>query len=123
MVIEMFFSLFAPLPFIWNASFTETYEDQDATIRLRYNDILLCMVCFFRIYHLGRCLLTQSQFMNTRSQRVCLMSGTDASYMFSLKSLMKKKPYLVLLFALLVSVGLLSFTLRIFERPIGTAAG
>lgn len=51
------------------------------------------------------------------------MSGTEASFMFSVKALMKKKPYTVLIVSLFLSVGLFGFTLRIFERPLSTASG
>jgi len=39
------------------------------------------------------------------------MSGTDASFIFSIKALMKKKPYTVLIVALIISVSLFGFTL------------
>lgn len=51
------------------------------------------------------------------------MSGTDATFMFSVKALMKKKPYSVLIVSLLLSVVLFGFTLRIFERPLSEASG
>lgn len=50
------------------------------------------------------------------------MSGTDASFIFAVKALMKKKPYSVLIVALIISVSLFGFTLRIFERPLSTAS-
>jgi len=77
----------------------------------------------FRVYLILRTSLTLSNFMNTRSQRVCTMSGSDASFMFSIKSLMKKKPYSVLLSSLVLSVALFGFVLRIFERPLSIASG
>lgn len=81
------------------------------------------MMCLIRVYLIIRVLLTSSFFMGTRSQRVCHMSGTEASFMFSVKALMKKKPYSVLIVSLILSVGLFGFTLRIFERPLSTASG
>ena len=74
-------------------------------------------------YLIIRALLTLSNFMDTRSQRVCMMSGSDANFMFSVKSLMKKKPYSVLLSSLIVSVALFGFILRVFERPLSDASG
>lgn len=41
--------------------------------------------------------------------------------MFSIKALMKKKPYSVLIVSLILSVALFGFTLRIFERPLSEA--
>lgn len=51
------------------------------------------------------------------------MSGTDASFVFSIKSLMKKKPYTVLIIALVISLALFGFTLWIFEWPLSEASG
>ena len=51
------------------------------------------------------------------------MSGTDATFMFSVKALMLKKPYSVLIVSLVLSVALFGFTLRIFERPLSEASG
>jgi len=39
------------------------------------------------------------------------MSGTDASFVFSIKALMKKKPYSVLIVSLIISLALFGFTL------------
>ena len=81
------------------------------------------MMCLFRTYLIVRAILTLSHFMDTRSQRVCTMSGSNATFMFSIKSLMKKKPYSVLLSSLILSVALFGFVLRIFERPLSVASG
>ena len=81
------------------------------------------LMCLIRVYLIVRCVLILSFFMGTRSQRVCFMSGTDASFIFAIKSLMKKKPYSVLIVALIISVSLFGFTLRIFERPLSTVSG
>lgn len=51
------------------------------------------------------------------------MSGCKANYMFAIKSLMKAKPYTVLVIALLVSVAQMGYCLRIFERPLSLASG
>ena len=39
------------------------------------------------------------------------MGGTDASFVFSIKALMKKKPYTVLVIALVISLAMFGFTL------------
>lgn len=51
------------------------------------------------------------------------MHGVYANYMFAIKSLMKAKPYTVLVIALLVSVAQQGYCLRIFERPFSKASG
>jgi hypothetical protein len=92
------------------------------TVEYRVNDVLLLISSMIRIYLAIRSILTLSFFMGTRSQRVCHMSGTDASFMFAVKALMKKRPYTVLIVSLF-SVVLFGFNLRIFERPLSEASG
>lgn len=123
LIIEIILNIFTPFPFIWNTMYKEKYDDYKATISNRVNDIFLLIMCLFRTYHIVRCSLTLSQFMNVRSQRVCQMSGSDASFMFTIKALMKKKPYSVLVCSLLLSIALFGFILRIFERPLSDASG
>lgn len=120
--VEIILISITPFPFIWDEDYTESYSDYNTHVNYRINDIFLLLMCIFRVYLLVRTSLTHSQFMDTRSQRVCTMSGSDASFMFSIKSLMKKKPYSVLLLSLILSVALFGFVLRIFERPLSIAS-
>ena len=122
LLVELALNLITPFPFIWNTNYSETYDDYNTTVKYRVNDIFLLTMCLLRTYHLVRCSLTLSHFMDTRSQRVCNMSGSDASFMFSIKSLMKKQPYAVLIWSLLLSIILFGFILRIFERPLSAAS-
>ncbi len=119
---EIVINSITPFPFIWDTMYSERYSDYDTKVKYRVNDIFLLIMCLCRTYLIIRAILTLSNFMNTRSQRVCNMSGTSANFMFSIKSLMKKKPYSVLLTSLVVSVGLFGFVLRIFERPLSAAS-
>jgi hypothetical protein len=123
LVFEIVINSITPFPFIWDTNYTENYSDYDTKVQYRVNDIFLLIMSICRTYLIVRAILTLSPFMDTRSQRVCNMSGTNASFMFSVKSLMKKKPYSVLLTSLIVSVGLFGFVLRIFERPLSEASG
>lgn len=123
LVVEIIINSITPFPFIWDTNYTESYPDYETKVQYRINDIFLLIMCICRTYLIVRAILTLSHFMDTRSQRVCNMSGTNASFMFSIKSLMKKKPYSVLLTSLMVSVGLFGFVLRIFERPLSEASG
>lgn len=123
LIIEILINSITPFPFLFNEDYSESYSDYDTKVKYRVNDIFLLIMCLCRTYLIIRAILTLSNFMDTRSQRVCTMSGTNASFMFSVKSLMKKKPYSVLLTSLIVSVGLFGFVLRIFERPLSDASG
>lgn len=123
LIFEIIINCLSPFPFIWNSTYKEKYTDYDTTVEYRVNDLFLLIMCLLRTYHLLRTSLTLSHFMDTRSQRVCNMSGSEATFMFSIKSLMKKKPYSVLICSLLLSIALFGFILRIFERPLSTASG
>ena len=123
LLVEVVLNSITPFPFIWDETYNESYSDYSTNVDYRINDIFLLIMCMFRVYLLVRTSLTLSHFMDTRSQRVCTMSGSDASFMFSIKSLMKKKPYSVLLSSLILSVALFGFVLRIFERPLSDASG
>jgi hypothetical protein len=123
LIVEIVVNVITPMPFLWDITYSESYSDYSTDVNYRVNDILLLIMCIFRIYLLIRASLTLSHFMDTRSQRVCTMSGSKASFMFSIKSLMKKKPYSVLLSSLILSVALFGFVLRIFERPLTAASG
>lgn len=123
LLVELFVNIWTPYPFIWDETYQESYSDYETSVVYRINDLFLTMMCLFRTYLVVRAILTISHFMNTRSQRVCNMSGTNATFMFSIKSLMKKKPYSVLLTSLICSVALFGFLLRIFERPLSEASG
>ena len=121
--VEVIINSLTPYPFIWDETYTESFSDYDTKVNYRVNDLFLLIMCLCRTYLIIRALLTLSNFMDTRSQRVCMMSGSDANFMFSVKSLMKKKPYSVLLSSLIVSVALFGFILRVFERPLSDASG
>lgn len=123
LIVEIVINSITPFPFIWDEYYTESYSDYSTKVQYRINDIFLLIMCLFRTYLIIRAALTWSHFMDTRSQRVCTMSGTNADFMFSVKSLMKKKPYSVLLSSLVLSVALFGFLLRIFERPLSQASG
>lgn len=112
-----------PFPFLWDEFYEESYSDYSTKVKYRVNDIFLLVMCLTRTYLIVRASLTWSHFMDTRSQRVCTMSGSDAGFMFSIKSLMKRKPYTVLVASLVMSVALFGFVLRIFERPLSEASG
>lgn len=122
LLFEVIINSISPFPFIWDTNYYETYSDYDTRVKYRINDVFLLVMCISRTYLIIRAILTLSNFMDTRSQRVCSMSGTSATFMFSVKSLMKKKPYSVLITSLIVSVGLFGFVLRIFERPLSDAS-
>lgn len=74
-----------------------------------------------RLIYLLRWLLSASSFTEARAQRVCAIYGCDANYGFALKALMKENPYMVLGVSILVSLLMMSYQLRLFERKVDSA--
>jgi len=118
MIIECTCTLIQPYPFFAGYQYEEKhmYSDQKATFEL--NNLFICFMFFFRIYFYVRSMLSMSNYIEPRSQRVCNIYGTDAGYIFSIKALMKESPWRLLGFSLLFSVFVFGYCLRLFERVI-----
>ena len=122
MAIEIAIALVAPYPFLAQEKVNESYPDYNITIVNDVNDYLL-LFSFSRVYLLVRTLLILSSFMDPRSQRVCNMNGSRASYTFAVRCLMQAQPYHALVISLVVSVAAFGFCIRIFERPLSATTG
>jgi len=97
-----------PFPFLDSFTYSETWvysSEGPVVITFKYNYVLFAFMTFARLYQVIKCTLLMTYWLSPRAQRVCHMSGCKATYMFSIKSLMKAKPYTVLVIALLVSVA------------------
>ena len=121
LLTEMILCSLAPLPFITNETYDEYNNNFKVTVAQYYNDLLLA-ACFLRIYLLIRCIVTNSFYMSTRAQRVCQMNGCYASYMFSIKCLMKEKAYQVLTTNLILSMFYFGYLIRIFDQVLSSAS-
>ena len=108
MVVEMVINAIAPSPFLDGVKYKEFVADYDIEIQYEVNDLLLYFM-FNRIYLGIKCCLYVTQFMTPRAQRCCSMNGCDASSMFAIKSLMKQKPYLILIMSLLITTVMFGF--------------
>jgi hypothetical protein len=96
--------------------YKEVHMFNDAQAEFQVNDLLICLMIFFRVYFYARSILSTTSYTDPRSQRVCDIYGSDAGYNFALKALMKEKPWNVLGVALLFSVFVFGYCLRLFER-------
>ena len=86
-----------------------------------WNDFLLCFCIMVRFVFLFRTLLSMSSYTEARAQRVCSIYGCDANTYFALKAMMKENPYKVLGVSILVSLLMMSYQLRLFERKVNSA--
>jgi hypothetical protein len=109
-------------PFLIGKKHIEYVEDFDVYIAYEYNEILLALM-FMRVYLPGRFYMYLTEYMNPRTQRVCLINGCNFNTMFAFKSLIKEKPVPFFGTALGISILILGYNLRIFESPLSEISG
>ena len=86
MLFELIINAICPYPFLKGIKYKEYVLEFDLDIEYEINSLLLVFM-FVRVYLLGQLILSMSQFMNNRSNRVCLMNGCEADTMFAIKGL------------------------------------
>jgi len=77
---------------------------------------------FSRVYLLLRFTLINSKFNNPRSHRICIMNGCEADEMFAVKSLMKQAPMSFISAALILTMLLFGYQLKVFEGPLSAVS-
>lgn len=117
-IFECLLTLVMPYPSLYNKTYTETADEKDIGVEFQWNDFLLCWCIMFRIHFLLRTLLSLSDYTEARAQRVCKFYGCEANYNFALKALMKQSPWTVLSWMILVTLLMMSYQLRLFERKV-----
>lgn len=123
LVVEIISLLIVPYPGIENVTYTESYPDKGVVIFTPINYVLLFLAMLIRIYLFIRFVLTYSKHKNARSQRLCIINGTQASFMYSIKAMMKEQPHIFLTGALVLPTILGAYWIRIFERPLIPTSG
>eukprot|EP01016_Furgasonia_blochmanni_P054536 TRINITY_DN9000_c0_g1_i1.p1 TRINITY_DN9000_c0_g1~~TRINITY_DN9000_c0_g1_i1.p1 ORF type:complete len:342 (-),score=26.58 TRINITY_DN9000_c0_g1_i1:11-1036(-) len=79
---------------------------------------MLYLFMLLRIILMARILVDSLRFSSNRSQRICAMYGCKGGIYFTIKCLIKLKPFQTLFMALLASMLVFAFALRICERPL-----
>lgn len=69
------------------------------------------------IYYI-RSLLLNSFWHSNRTQRICSLYASEANYMFTIKSMMRKQPFLVNYSAMIFLIIVFGYSLRICESPL-----
>jgi hypothetical protein len=118
MFFEMILNLIMNYPSLYGQTYIETANSKSAGIEFIVNDLLLCIMIFFRVIYFVRMILSFSIFFEPRAARVCKMYGCHASNMFAIKSQVKKNPTPLVGFCLLTSLIVFSYNLRLFERMV-----
>mmetsp|Transcript_13141 Transcript_13141/g.22219 ORF Transcript_13141/g.22219 Transcript_13141/m.22219 type:complete len:349 (-) Transcript_13141:104-1150(-) len=119
---EILVNIVAPYPFLDGVKYVEIVKDYDTQIEYEVNDILL-FCSFSRTYMIVNFLVHLTQFRNTRAQRVCSINGCDANTMFSIKAIMKQRPYIILFSSLVITTLIFGFQLRLFEHQLNEISG
>ncbi len=123
LLLEAFMIIIAPYPGFEDSTFEEHYPDRDTTINMPFNVILLASAMISRLYLIIRFGLSASRYRNSRMQRLCLINGTEATFMYSIKAFKNDRPYTFIVASLLVPLVVCGYALRMFERPMIPVSG
>lgn len=108
-----------PYPFLNKVKYREynnNVDEQFINAEYEINDVLLCFMILLRSYFITRSLLKMTSFTEPRAQRVCNMYGTEASYGFAMKALMKNSPLSFITIQMTMCMMIFGYTVRLFER-------
>ena len=78
--------------------------------------MFLTVLMFIRVHLIVRLIPNLSQWTDRHSEECCEREGFEATFSFALKSLLKQKPYRMLLINFAISIICLGFAVRNFER-------
>eukprot|EP01017_Pseudomicrothorax_dubius_P043011 TRINITY_DN7096_c0_g1_i9.p1 TRINITY_DN7096_c0_g1~~TRINITY_DN7096_c0_g1_i9.p1 ORF type:complete len:420 (-),score=80.24 TRINITY_DN7096_c0_g1_i9:81-1340(-) len=117
MIFEILLTIPHPNPFLKGITFNMTALYVNIEYYHTLNE-LLNLLQIGRLIIILRVLLMFSYFYNTSSQRVCSMYAVKPSYLFVIKSIMKSHPLELIGTALVSSVFIFAYAIRICERPL-----
>lgn len=86
LALEIIIIMIAPYPGLEDTTFNEVYYDKNASVKIRVNVPLLWIAMMIRLYLLVRFVLSSTRYINPRMQRLCFISGVEASFMYGLKA-------------------------------------
>lgn len=87
--MELFAISLAPYPGLEDIFFLETYPDREVEVELRINVVFLATAMLLRLYLMIRFLLSSSKYRDSRQQRLCMINGTEATFMYAMKAVKK----------------------------------
>eukprot|EP01016_Furgasonia_blochmanni_P037948 TRINITY_DN4528_c0_g3_i5.p1 TRINITY_DN4528_c0_g3~~TRINITY_DN4528_c0_g3_i5.p1 ORF type:complete len:399 (-),score=52.63 TRINITY_DN4528_c0_g3_i5:419-1615(-) len=116
-LLELFMFLPHPSPFLDGVTFQMRSDYLKKYYTQTVNEIMTLFM-LMRIIVIIRAMLMRSVYYSTSSQRVCMMYGTEPSYLFVIKSLFKDRPIMIITVSMAMSLPFFAFALRICERPL-----
>ena len=90
-------------------------KSQLIPVHYKLSDFLLAFM-FFRLYFLVRTLFNFTIYSDLYSKRICTKYEFEANTHFYIKAIYSKRPGLIILIVLLITITYYSYVLRIFER-------
>jgi hypothetical protein len=115
--------LICPYEGLSNSYITENYIDRNIKVKLYVNNVMLCLAMLVRSYLTVRFALSFTRYKNPRSQRLCMVYGKEASWLYAIKCFMKDKPFPFLAASLCIPLVIGGYCLRLFERPLIFSSG
>ena len=70
MLIEMFFNIISPMPFLYKETYQDYYYVDMVHVDAQINTILLIAMIVLRTYHIYRAFLISSYYMSDRAIRM-----------------------------------------------------
>jgi hypothetical protein len=74
---------------------------------------LLTIVAYFKIFIFSGVVLTASQYMQPRANRISKLYGTESGNVFAIKAIFKDSPFYFVLIVFSISLVTFSFAFRV----------
>jgi hypothetical protein len=120
--LEVMICMMCPYPFLKNIEYSEWNTNFQVSINYEVNNIFLALT-FIRFYLVIRLALTTSNYLTSRAHRLGVLNGTEVSFFFATKCLMKDIPLTAQFTSMVSSVCIYGFLLRVFEQPLKDVSG
>jgi hypothetical protein len=103
-----------PTPYYENTYWNSYNYETQITYQIKMNEAV-CALTIFRVIHLLYGIITNTTYFTLRMQRLTSMVGAEVSFMFAIRSMLKKQPITFTISAFLGSIYIFSFCIRICE--------
>lgn len=117
LIFDVIIIALAPLPFLDEELFYFSNDFVEGDVYYYVNE-LLCLFLSLRVIFYIRTTLMNSYWHSNRTDRVCSLYACNADYWFTIKSLMRHKPFLLNYTAMILLILIFGYALRICESPL-----
>lgn len=122
MLSEIIMVSFHPSPFL--VGYTVTWKNGFLQEDIYYHiNEFFHLLILLRVIVVARVILVSTMWISNRSIRVCNMYGTEATYLFAIRCLMKTQSFALVFTLLGLCLFFFGFALRICEAPLNRLGG